>query len=388
MLRKQEEPIKILYHHRIASKDGQYVHITEIINALKVLGHEIILVEPNSINQKEFGKSASSVQSIRDILPGFIHEVLEFGYTFYDFLKLRKAIKENEPDFIYERYNLYLPSGIWAKKIFKLPLILEINSPLYEERKKNNGISIDSLAQWTEDYVWKNADHVLPVTQVLADILADKGIGYEKMTVIHNGINLVNFPWPPVFSDQIINKYKLEGKLILGFVGFVREWHRLDRVLDAIADHPKDNWHLFLVGDGPGREPLEKYADQLGIADRLTITGIVSREKMPEYQSVFDLALQPDVTRYASPLKMFEYMALGKAILAPDMDNIKEILTAGKDALLFSDSESFKENLVTLCQSEQLRKQLGDQAKRTTEEKKFFWVENAKRIIDVFKFKI
>jgi len=380
--------IKILYYHRIASKDGQYVHIAEIVHVLKELGHEIIMVEPNSINQKEFGKSANTVQGLRDNLPGFIHEILEFCYSFYDFLKLRSAIKQHKPDCIYERYNLYLPSGIWAKKLYKLPFILEINSPLYEERKKNNGISIDILAQWTEKYVWKNADHLLPVTKVLADIIAKEGISHDKMTVIHNGINTTHFPWPPVVSKEIIQQYNLEKKLILGFVGFVREWHRLDRVLDAIASHPKQNWHLFLVGDGPGREFLEKYAQQLGIAGRMTITGIVSREKMPQYQSVFDLALQPDVTSYASPLKLFEYMALGKAILAPDMDNIKEILTANEDALLFSDADDFKEKLINLCESEVLRKQLGESAKETISQKGFYWLGNAKRIVNIFKAKL
>jgi len=353
------------------------------VNALKELGHEIVMVEPNSINQKEFGKSAKGVQGLRDNLPGFIHEILEFCYSFYDFFKLKKAIKQYKPDCIYERYNLYLPSGIWAKKLFKLPLILEINSPLYEERKKNNGISINSLAQWTENYTWKNADHLLPVSQVLADIIANEGISHDKMTVIHNGINATHFPWPPVISKEIIQKYNLENKLIFGFVGFVREWHRLDRVLDAIASHPKQNWHLFLVGDGPGREFLEKHAQQLGITNRMTITGIVSREKMPQYQSVFDLALQPDVTRYASPLKLFEYMALGKAILAPDMDNIKEIVTANKDALLFNSEKDFKEKLVKLCESKSLRGQLGNQAKETIKEQEFYWLVNAKKIVDI-----
>jgi len=343
------------------------------------------MVEPNSINQKEFGKSAKGVQGLRDNLPGFIHEILEFCYSFYDFFKLRKAIKQYKPDCIYERYNLYLPSGIWAKKLFKLPLVLEINSPLYDERKKNNGISINSLAQWTESYAWKNADHLLPVTQVLADIIAEEGISHNKITVIHNGINSKHFPWPPAVSKDVIRQYNLEGKLILGFVGFVREWHRLDRVLDAIALHPGQNWHLFLVGDGPGRKVLEKHAEQLNISDKMTITGIVSREKMPQYQSVFDLALQPDVTSYASPLKLFEYMALGKAILAPDMNNIKEILTADEDALLFTDEDDFKEKLINLCESEELRKNLGDNAKETINKKAFYWLENAKRIVNIFK---
>jgi len=344
------------------------------------------MVEPDSINQKEFGKSANAVQGLRDNLPGFVHEILEFGYSFYDFLKLRKAIKEHKPDCIYERYNLYLPSGIWAKKLFKLPLILEINSPLYEERKKNNGISIDSLAQWTENYTWKNADHLLPVTQVLADIIFQEGINQEKMTVIHNGINATHFPWPAVVSKEIIQQYNLENKLILGFVGFVREWHRLDRVLDAIASHPKQNWHLFLVGDGPGREFLEKHAQHLGITDRMTITGIISREKMPQYQSVFDLALQPDVTRYASPLKLFEYMALGKAILAPNMDNIKEILKNEENGLLFSNEQEFKEKLIYLCENKRLRLELGEKAQLTIEKKKFYWVDNANKITDIIKY--
>lgn len=345
------------------------------------------MVEPDSINQKEFGKSASGVQGLRDNLPGFVHEMLEFCYTFYDFIKLIRAIKKHQPDCIYERHNLYFPSGIWAKKIFKLPLISEVNSPLYEERQKNNGISLKAFARWTEYYVWKNADHILPVTQVLADIIAKEGIKKDKMTVIHNGINLKHFPWPPAVSEDIIGQYKLENKLILGFVGFVREWHRLDRVLDVIAQHSEENWHLFLVGDGPGREFLEKHAEHLNISNKMTITGIVSRERMPEYQSVFDLALQPDVTPYASPLKLFEYMALGKAILAPDMDNIKEILTANKDALLFYSEDDFKEKLIQLCESEQLRKQLGDQAKETISEKRFYWLENARKIVEIFKSK-
>jgi len=116
----------------------------------------------------------------------------------------------------------------------------------------------------------------------------------------------------------------------------------------------------------------------------MTITGIVSREQVSEYQSVFDIALQPDVTPYASPLKLFEYMALGKAILAPNMDNIKEILSANNDALLFNNEHDFKVKLIELCESEVLRKQLGNKAKSTLDKQKFYWLENAKRIEIIF----
>ena len=38
--------MKILYHHRIASKDGQAVYIEEMIEAMRSLGHEVRVVAP------------------------------------------------------------------------------------------------------------------------------------------------------------------------------------------------------------------------------------------------------------------------------------------------------------------------------------------------------
>ena len=38
--------MKILYHHRTASKDGQAVHIEEMIASLRALGHEVRVVAP------------------------------------------------------------------------------------------------------------------------------------------------------------------------------------------------------------------------------------------------------------------------------------------------------------------------------------------------------
>ena len=39
--------MRILYHHRTASKDGQAVHIEEMIAALRGLGHEVRVVAPD-----------------------------------------------------------------------------------------------------------------------------------------------------------------------------------------------------------------------------------------------------------------------------------------------------------------------------------------------------
>lgn len=47
--------MKILYHHRTRFKDGQYVHIAELIYALRKLGHEVIVVAHVAMENAEFG---------------------------------------------------------------------------------------------------------------------------------------------------------------------------------------------------------------------------------------------------------------------------------------------------------------------------------------------
>ncbi len=380
--------MKILYHHRIASKDGQYVHVEELTEALKRLGHEIVFVGPNVVDNSEFGSSGGIIAVLKKFVPGFAYEMMEFCYSVVAYFKLLIAIKKHQPDCIYERYNLYMPAGIWIKRQFKRPMILEVNAPLYAERSKFDGIALPSLAHWTERFTWRNADHVVPVTQVLADQIIATGVNESKISVIPNGINLERFGQFPT-TEEAKAKLGLNDKLVLGFTGFVREWHRLDRVIDLLAKHQDGPVrHLLLVGDGPARESLEQHAKTLGVSDQVTITGIIARDQVVDYVAAFDIALQPDVVEYASPLKLFEYLALGRAIVAPDTANIREVLTHEHNALLFSIDDmdtSFPAAVEALCRNIQLRENIGSHAKNSISEHGYTWDNNAQRVINQFK---
>lgn len=47
--------MKILYHQRIGAKGGQYVHIEEMVDALRAEGHDVRIVGPDGFEQREFG---------------------------------------------------------------------------------------------------------------------------------------------------------------------------------------------------------------------------------------------------------------------------------------------------------------------------------------------
>ncbi len=377
--------MKILYHHRIASKDGQYVHVEELTKALKKAGHEIIFVGPTIIETDDFGSEGGLVPWLKRNIPGFLYELLELSYSLIAYVKLQRAIKEHNPDCLYERYNLYMLAGYWIKNRYRLPMLLEVNAPLFQERQKYDGIALPWLAKWAEKTVWGGADKVLPVTKVLAGIVEKTGVSTAKMEVIHNGIDLDKFG--DLENKALVKTLGLHNKLVLGFTGFVREWHKLDRVVDVIAASKGHGRHLLIVGDGPARQSIEARAKEMGVSDCVTITGIVDREKIADYVSCFDIALQPDVVEYASPLKMFEYLAMARAIVAPDSANIREILAHNKNALLFdpSDPQAFVHCIEQLCNDVKLRNRLAAAAKETITEQKFTWDNNAKRVVALFE---
>jgi glycosyltransferase involved in cell wall biosynthesis len=378
--------MKILYHHRTASRDGQSTHIEEMIRGLRSIGCVIDEASPAMGKDDPSGGSAGWVGKLKAYLPSSIYELAEVAYSLVAYRRLKRKIREFKPDGIYERYNLYLLAGVWAKKRYGIPLVLEVNAPMALERRQYGGISWPRLADWAERYVWRNADIVLPVTQVLADYIVAQGVPRERILVIPNGINKDHYRNLPS-TEEAKSKLALKGKLVIGFTGFVREWDRLDRIVRWIARQPVEvGAHLLVIGDGPARSDIESCASALGVRNRLTFTGVVRREEVPALAMAFDIALQTALVPYASPLCLFEYLALAKAIVAPDQPNHHEILMDRVDCVLYDpESESGIERaLDALCADSSLRERVGLQALAVVDRKKLTWNHHAGTVASLF----
>lgn len=374
--------MKILYHHRTASKDGQAVHIEELIGALRQLGHEVRIVAPAIGASGGMGEDATLVRKLKAALPKALYELLELVYSLVAYRRLARAASEFRPDFIYERYNLFLLAGAMLRRKLNIPLLLEVNSPLAEERGRFGGLGLPWLARWAESRAWRDADFVLPVTRVLAGHVAAAGVPEGRIVVIPNGINRDHFAAAPTL-EAAKQKLGLTGRLVLGFTGFVRDWHGVDRVIRWMAspDAPV-NAQLMVVGDGPVRADLERLAADLKLQDRVRFTGVIDRDRVPGHVAAFDIALQPAVVPYASPLKLFEYLALGKPIIAPRQPNIEEVLADGDNALLFDATQpgALEHSLTRLCADAALRGRLAASAAATIDRLDLTWLGNARKV--------
>jgi len=379
--------MKILYHHRTASKDGQDVHIEEMIAAMRRQGHEVVVVAPRMSENASFGHDGGLAARIKRLLPGAAYELLEFLYSIHAYRRLRQAFDHHRPDVLYERYNLFFPAGLWLKRRTGIPFLLEVNAPLAHERSVHGGLKLRRLAEWSERVVWRGADLTLPVTDVLADFLRRAGVPEARILVVPNGINRERFP-PHVDDSAVRAELGLQHKVVLGFTGFIRDWHGLPDVVDAMAAMPnRDELHLLVIGDGPAKSALIDHAKRVGMAGQVSCLGLVERDRVAAYVAAFDIALQPQVVDYASPLKLFEYLGLGRAIVAPDQPNIREVLTHEDNALLFrpGDNRDFVAQITRLCGDSELRRRLGEAASRTIEARHYTWDHNAQRIVQSAK---
>ncbi len=381
--------MRLLYHHRTRSADGQYVHIASLTNAISAAGHELTVCGPDGVSAvhatpaRRMDAGSGAKRGIIAHLPKAFYELAELAYSVPAYWRLKRAARAENPNIIYERYNLYFLAGLWLRQQTRLPLILEVNAPLRRERMRHHGLALSNLARWAERKVWRGADAVLPVTQVLADELVAEGVAPEKIHVIANGVQLGDFD--DANGDAVRRKYALRDKIVLGFTGFVRDWHGVDTILDYLAARHDGRLHLMIVGDGPHLLALHARAVELGIEPQVTFTGVIQRALIPDHIAAFDIALQPRVTEYASPLKLFEYMALGKAILAPAQPNIEEILTDAENAVLFQPDErnALFAALDILTRDPSIRATLGACARRTIIDRDLTWEGNAARVLKI-----
>jgi glycosyltransferase involved in cell wall biosynthesis len=177
----------------------------------------------------------------------------------------------------------------------------------------------------------------------------------------------------------------LNDRLVAGFVGWLRHWHGLEDLIDAVhvSGLLERGLRLLIVGSGPSLSAVQERVESLGLEDQVILTGPVAHEDVPAHIAALDIALQPRATDYACPMKLVEYMAMGRCILAPNQPNIRELVSDGISARLFpaGNYRSLVDSLSELMESPAERALLGRNAQRTIIERNLTWRANATRAV-------
>jgi len=140
--------------------------------------------------------------------------------------------------------------------------------------------------------------------------------------------------------------------------------HRL--LLEALArvarEHP--SLRLRLVGDGPERRELERYAAALGLADRVQFEGALGFDRVEHLYRRADLFVLASFDE-GLPVVLIEAMAMQVPCVASWVAGIPELIRDGVDGLLVapSDVESLAEAILALVRDPQRRRRMGEAAR-------------------------
>jgi glycosyltransferase involved in cell wall biosynthesis len=192
---------------------------------------------------------------------------------------------------------------------------------------------------WRSTYRWPRergyrtsvlaaGDHFLPVTERAHDGLLLEGVAPERMTVCPPGINLEHFA-SATASPRTTHRILSAGRLVWekGHQDVLRAFAALRRVLAGTAHTDVE---LLIVGDGPERGKLERYARELGLAGSVEFRPTVPYDDMPAlYASASALVLASLPTRRWEEqfgMVLVEALAAGTPVVACSTGAIPEVL--------------------------------------------------------------
>lgn len=395
--------MKILYLRTLywfgLKAGGSVGHTAGIINAMdkKV---ELSVVSNDFL--PDVDKDITIVRPIKiSLVP---KDILELFYNF----KIIRYCKNLKADAIYQRYNGFSFCGAHIAKKKNIPFVLEFNSSDVWKIKnwKNNDTFLKRIfktiyykifklpiVSTIEKYNLNSATRIVVVSDALKSILLKFGVDEKKIIVNPNGIDERKYN-PQIKCDDVKQKYNLENKIIIGFIGTFGQWHGAENIAMAfgrlLKKYPeyKNKTKLFMIGDGVRMPIVKKHILEFDLQENVVLAGLIPQEQGAKFLSACDILINATVPNpdgsefFGSPTKLFEYMAMGKAIICSNMAQMSEILEHGKTAYMVEPGniDELATAMKELVDDGELRQRLGDSA-RDEVIQKYTWNKHVDKIL-------
>lgn len=259
-------------------------------------------------------------------------------------------------------------AGYFVSRIKRCRWVLEIRdlwpeSILAVGAIKNRHI-IRSL-EAIERFVYRKADHIIPVTYAFQRHIAASGGNPERITVIRNGVDLKFFE-PRAKDNEFARQLGVEGKFVAAYVGTHGMAHGLDLLIEAAERlKQRDDIVILLAGDGAERARLVAEVQRRGLRN-IKLLGQLPKTEMPRLWSLIDVSLvilkKLDLFLTVIPSKIFESMAMHQPIILGVAGESAELIKESGSGIVIEPEnvEQLTDAILRLADSPVLRSELGD----------------------------
>jgi len=272
------------------------------------------------------------------------------------FFRLVRLIKRRRYAIVHNYLFAANVYGTLAAKIARIKII--INS------RRQAGYWNENPNRLVWKFVNRSSDCVIANSETVKSfIVSNEDIDPDKVLVIHNGIAItpgpsksgnlrkeLSLPDESIISCIVANLSGVKGHLDL-----IRSFENVSKACDSA--------HLVCIGNGPLRSSLEKEVYDRKLGDKVHFLGY--REDVGELLADADIGILASLSE-GMPNAILEYMRAGLPVAATGVGGITDIIRNDENGLLVSpgDVEALSEILTRLCESSELRKELGAAAQR------------------------
>jgi glycosyltransferase involved in cell wall biosynthesis len=146
---------------------------------------------------------------------------------------------------------------------------------------------------WTDRFNNRNATHLIAVTEENKQfILESERADPKKIRLAHNG-----FPFDLMTKQfdetrrKYIEKYGLQGKIVVGTVSRLIEWKGYLDIINAaerlVVNYPQI--HFLFIGYGDQKKTLEKTIADKKLQNHITLTDWIDRADIPSLYGIMDV---------------------------------------------------------------------------------------------------
>jgi glycosyltransferase involved in cell wall biosynthesis len=251
-------------------------------------------------------------------------------------------------------------ASILAKKIFNIPVMIEIHGEEYFRLMNTHNIFLKPLSLYLI-FIYKSASKVRSLNSFMTQKLCKHGIK-DNVVEIYNRVNLELF-------NQIKTNYRIQNERfkIVSVGRFVKEknYENLIKYLSKL----EFKYHLTLIGGGELKGSYIKLISDLRQNDNVTLIDWIDQKDFINILINNDIYIQSSVSE-GMPRTIVEAMALQMPVIATRVGSIEGVVENEVNGLLISTTEEEMIKAVyRLFNSEALRAALAFKARKDVVEK-------------------
>ena len=220
----------------------------------------------------------------------------------------------------------------------------------------NKGSKLKSALGAIEGYYYRNhkiytdkIDYIITPSEFYGTKFIEDGINPNKIQAIHNSIEM--------------NDYNVETQ----DDGYALYFGRLSKekgILNLINAFAKCNkGSLYIAGEGPEKENIEKIKKENKLEDRVKLLGFLNKEQMTDVTRKCKFVVVPSIWYENCPYSVLETLAIGKPIIGSNMGGIPELVIDNENGFIYNTVDELTEKMNTLFENKELVNQFSKKSK-------------------------